>query len=211
MQAVKTSNHATLKDFVRDKVEQSIMQGDLKPGERLNESKISQDLHVSKSPVREAIKELASEGIIVNVPFKGNFVNQFSEKEILEITSLRSILEVQAVDFAVSRMNPDTQLQLRTIAQKMEEAARKKDFLLMTEIDLEFHHYIVSVSENSILIDVWKKIYHRMQLQLFHKNMMFKDLDMQFRNHMKLADYFSLQTLPIFKNMLIEHIYFFLK
>ena len=203
-----TKKKQTLKEIARDEIVQLILKGELSPGDRINESKICEQLNMSKSPVREAITELVSEGLLLNETFRGTFVSLFTDQEMLELSNLRSVLEAMAVDYAAKNIDERSREELLAITLRMKNAAETNDFQVMSELDMEFHYYIIQLSGSTILMDTWQRIYNRLPIHLFYKNLMFKDLDLQYTNHHKLAESFSLDNLPLFKNLLVEHNFF---
>ncbi len=198
----------TLKGKARDEIIQLILRGELSPGDKINESKICERLGLSKSPVREAITELVSEGLLLNEAFKGTFVSLFTDKEMIDLSNLRSVLEAMAVDYAAKNIDDQSRDALLEITMRMKSAADSNDTQLMSELDMEFHYFIIRLSGSTILTDTWERIYSRLRIHFFYKNLMFKDLDLQYTNHHKLAECFSLDNLPLFKNLLIEHNFF---
>src|SRR5689334_4432403 len=99
-------NAETLKDRAVELLTDAILNGRIKPGERLNESQLAREFHVSRAPVREALQQLQEQSLIVNVPRRGMFVVSLEEEDIQKINSLRIVLESEALRLARKHLNP---------------------------------------------------------------------------------------------------------
>lgn len=204
-------NINTRKTPVKDYVIGKIISGEIKPGEKINESKICEILSLSKSPVREAITELVSDGILVNENFKGTSVGLFNDKIMIELATLRSALEVMAVDFAIPKIDSTSRNALMDIVEKMKIAAEEGNLEHMVQLDMEYHCCLIEISGNSTILAVWERIYNKLRIHFHQKNMLFKDLTKQYRDHARLTEYFTQESVYVFKQLLIEHTYYYLK
>ncbi|MGZ4107769.1 MAG: GntR family transcriptional regulator [Tumebacillaceae bacterium] len=110
----------------RDKVykylKSAILIGEFKAGERLIERELADKLSVSRTPIREALLRLESQGFVKTLPRKGVVVNEISEEEIMEIFTITSALEVLAVKLAVQKMNDETEQKLRDVVVRINDA-----------------------------------------------------------------------------------------
>ena len=95
--------HENLKERTVELLTEAILAGKIKPGDRVNESQISRQLQVSRSPVREALQQLQEQGLIVNAPRRGMFVVSLTEEDVQKINSLRVILEAVRIDLQFHR------------------------------------------------------------------------------------------------------------
>lgn len=195
-----------LKSIVKDYIDNEILLGNLKEGEKINESRLCEKLNLSKSPVREALTELVAEGILSKEDYKGISVSVFSDKDIEELTHLRITLELMAVDYLVPYINKKTQNDLREIAEKIKVASDNNDYVYMAEVDLEFHQYIIKLAHNKILLETWGNIYRRFRLHLYKKNIRLHNIQAQYECHMKLVDLFTIKSYNSFKHHLTAHI-----
>src|SRR6478735_9898285 len=112
----------TLRAHVVQMLSDGILSGKYKPGDRLNESQIARELNISRIPVREALSQLQEQGLVQNRERRGMFVTHISAEEVLQISSLRLILETEALRLAKARMNPVTQAELEGLLAQMESA-----------------------------------------------------------------------------------------
>ncbi len=160
----------TLRYEVVDEIRDAIVSGRLKPGEHLKENIIAEQMAISRSPVREALRHLEQEGLVVSIPNRGSFVKDFNEKDIREIFSLRAALESLACELVVKNevlQSADFEY-LQDYIEKQKEAIAAQDFDRLTELDLDFHELISRKAESERLLRMWRSLRAQCQV-LFHK------------------------------------------
>ena len=113
---VKMDEYLPLRDVVFKTLRQAILKGELEPGERLMEIQLAERLGVSRTPIREAIRKLELEGLVLMVPRKGAEVARISEKNLRDVLEVRRTLEELAVDLACQRMNQEELKELKETA-----------------------------------------------------------------------------------------------
>lgn len=146
-------------------VRKAILNGTFKPGERLVETAIAEQLGVSRAPVREALSALEREGIVVHVPRRGYSVIDFTDEDIDEIYSLRLLLEIGALRRAVYRLTEKDFAEMQRVLDELDEAAHQKgDPERIVTLDLLFHELICRVADHSRLYSAWNSM--RLQTQL---------------------------------------------
>jgi DNA-binding GntR family transcriptional regulator len=153
----------SLSDQVKQYILDAIERGELKPGERLVESKIARQFSISQAPVREAISELVSTGFLNREPHKGAVVRMLTDKDMIEIYTVRATLEALAAQQAVEHITDEHLHQLRVILEKMLEMAQLQDFISTARYDRQFHDLIMEISGNRLL----RRIYQNLQLNQF--------------------------------------------
>ena len=128
----------------------AILNGKIKPGERLNESQLARELHISRAPVREALQQLQEQSLIINIPRRGMFVVSLDEEDIQKINSLRVVMEAEALRLARKNLTPqrDKKLEQMVLAMETTEPTPTK---LSMRVDFEFHRTIWSYSGNEYL------------------------------------------------------------
>ncbi len=137
---------STLRAYVFRKLRAQILAGEIRPGERLNESQIARDLSVSRIPVREALSQLHEQGLVMNQERRGMFVVQLSNDEVQQINSLRLLIEAEAMRLAHARMTPEIQAELTSLVEQME--AWDGPLIEAAALDLKFHAVIWRASGN---------------------------------------------------------------
>lgn len=144
----------------------SIIKGDLKPGEKLWERKIAEQLGVSRTPVREAIQKIAAEGFVKMEPNLGIVVHEFSFKDLKEVLQIRRVLEGLAASVAAEKINPEEISQLEKNIEETNICVIKNDLVTYLEFNAKFHSLIFQFSRNERLI--------KMSLQLVGPEHRFK-------------------------------------
>lgn len=145
-------NHRPLREIVYEELREGILTGTIKPGTRMMEVDLAEEMGVSRTPVREAIRKLEKEGLVTIRPRKGAYASDISVKSMMDILEVRSNLEGLAAYLAASRMSADMKLELAETERKFETALRNGDMKEMIHYDTLFHHYVVEGSDNSHLI-----------------------------------------------------------
>lgn len=147
----------TLKDQIKQELLRRILSGAYKPGERLIEMKIAEEMGTSQAPVREALRELQNMRLIEFFPHRGTRVRQPSAAEISEIFAVRSVLEELATRLATGRSMPTGPL--RDCHQGMLGAAKRDDLEGLIHESARFHRLIVEGSGNQILFETWTSLH----------------------------------------------------
>lgn len=131
-----------------------ILQGKLRQGEKLTEQQICDEYNVSRTPVREAFRQLELEGFIETIPNRGAFVVGFSPQDIQDMYELRKAYEVLAVRWAIERITKEEYEKLEEAFEFMEFYTQKKDFEKMLNINMNFHELIYKASHNRMLYHI---------------------------------------------------------
>ena len=110
----------TLRAHVVKMLSSDILAGKYKPGDRLNESQIARELNISRIPVREALSQLQEQGLVQNRERRGMFVTNIGPEEVRQISSLRIVLETEALRLAQARMTPEIVRKLEALVARMD-------------------------------------------------------------------------------------------
>ena len=130
-----------------------IINGTLKPGQKLVQDDLAQQLGVSRTPLLTAFSKLEQENLVVTIPRRGAYVRQYSEKELVDLCNIRMRLEsFGAREAALAEEKDFSHLDL--ILTKFDKAAKNKDESLVRQLDYEFHMEIIRISGNKFLYDI---------------------------------------------------------
>ena len=157
----KIKQHYSLAIQISKILRDMILSGEFKPEDRLNETVIAQKLSVSRSPVREALKVLETEDLVVNRGQKGTFVKDLSEKEVRDIYSVLCLISEAAIREAVEHFDEKKERELKQLMRQQERIFRSADPKKVFLGARRFHAFIVEASENNLL----KKLYDFVQIQ----------------------------------------------
>ena len=139
-------------------VRQAIIENDLAPGARVVELDIARRLGTSQAPVREALRQLAQEGLLRHVPHRGSFVAEVSAEEVAAARQVRGPMEALAARLASPKITSAGEAELRSLVRAMQEAVSSHNMGAYRELDIEFHTRVVEISGNPILLKVWEVI-----------------------------------------------------
>ena len=139
-------------------LKKEIIKGSFKPGFKMLEAKIAEQMGISRTPVREALRELAAEGFVILNPNQGVIVRSVSPDSIREILQIRSVLDGLAARLAAYVVTEKEIKELENYNIKMEILANQNDALNYGEEDIAFHGFIASICKNKQLINLRKNI-----------------------------------------------------
>jgi len=149
---------SVLAEQVRDRLLEGILDGSYPPDSRIVETSVARELGTSQAPVREALRVLATLGVVEITPFRGARVRQLDPEELLEAYVVRSAIETLAAQLAVPRMTDADVDELITLGENMTEAAKSGDGRTVAQHDVSFHGRIVELSGNRTLVRVWRSL-----------------------------------------------------
>jgi len=169
-----------------------ILQGRLRQGEKLTEQQICDEYNVSRTPVREAFRQLELEGFIEIIPNRGAFVAGFSSQDIQDMYELRKSYEILAVKWAIERMTDEEYEKLEEAFEFMEFYTQKKDVEKMLNINMSFHELIYKASHNRMLNHILSsyQLYIKQSKGADRNNVTSKYLDVILTEHRAIFEAF---------------------
>ena len=172
-------------------LKKEIIKGSFKPGSKILEFQIAQQMGISRTPVREAIRLLAAEGFVVLSPNQGAVVRTVSVENIKEVLQIHSVLEGLAARLACEVINKDGLNELENYLNKMENLLKAGDSIAYSEVDLKFHEVIVNTCRNSRLIKMRKNISDQAQRYRISSLRVAERLRESFAEHQKIFEAFK--------------------
>lgn len=163
LKPIKFNQYKPLREIVYESLREAIFQGRLRPGERLVEVQLAEELGVSRTPVREAIRKLELEGLLVMAYRRGVYVADVKVKDIIDIFEIRTALEGLATGLTAERITVEELKELE-ITLHQQPADYDRDLVYMVHIDTRFHDLIYKASRNQRL----KQIITLLQAQIQH-------------------------------------------
>lgn len=159
---VTMNEYLPLRDVVFNTLRQAILRGELKPGERLMEIQLANKLGVSRTPIREAIRKLELEGLVLMIPRKGAEVAEITEKSLRDVLEVRRALEELAVELACEKITPEQIQELRDAAASFRDSLQEGDITRIAEADVKFHDVIYLATDNQKLIQLLNNLREQM-------------------------------------------------
>jgi DNA-binding GntR family transcriptional regulator len=148
----------SLREQVAEQIRTAIIEGQLRPGDHIVESTLTEQLGVSRTPVREALILLEREGLVVALPNRGSFVRSFTEGDIDTIFSMRTTLENFAGELIIERLTQDDYDYMRDSISLQYAAISEGNFKNVRSIDMAFHRHLVQRSQHPLLARSWTEI-----------------------------------------------------
>jgi DNA-binding GntR family transcriptional regulator len=155
------SDRGSLSRVVSEQIRGRILDGTLKPGERLVEDRLSAELGVSRVPVREALRGLSVEGLVTLLPRRGATVVEITPETVAELVEVRALLEGLNARLAAQRHDPEIVAQLKDTLARGNEAAMVGTAEELARLNAEFHERLAEASRNAVLSDVMRGLRER--------------------------------------------------
>jgi len=146
--------HQTLREIILETIRESILRGTLRPGEKVPEPELAERFGISRTPIREAFRQLESEGFLTVVPRKGAVVTDLSERDVEEFYSIKSILEGYAARMAAEKLSDKDIERLNAINERLEQLARENDVKTFFRVHNEFHDLFIRAAGNDKLAEL---------------------------------------------------------
>lgn len=182
----------SLVQLAADALRRMILSGELRPGDRLVEERLTERLGISRPPLREALRLLQQEGLIVVQPRRGAAVTELAEQDVHELLTLRSALERLSIELAVPVTEPERLEPCRRALAAMEECARAEDRAQLVEHAYEFHHSIVALAGHGRLERIYQSLHLQlllcMAMNLYVREHEYESLDQHVARHRHLLD-----------------------
>ena len=160
--SVDMNEYLPLRDVVFNTLRQAILKGELKPGERLLEIALAERLGVSRTPVREAMRKLEQEGLVVMIPRRGAQVASITEKDLNDVLEVRIALENVAIEKACKLITEEELGRLWVAAKEFEKTKAEGNLVRLAEADVAFHEIIYQASDNKRLNQVLNNLREQM-------------------------------------------------
>ncbi|MCL6444306.1 MAG: GntR family transcriptional regulator [Alicyclobacillus sp.] len=198
----------SLRHRVAEEIRKAILKGQIKPGDRLREQDVAEQMSISRGPVREAFSLLEREGLVVSHPYKETIVAKVTAEEVVEILlPIRYTLESFAVKKTLPEFTDREFRHLESLVSDMEHLADQADLLELVEKDVQFHRYFIQQCKQATVLALWDTIDMRVRLHFIEHGREYVDLHDIPREHRELLTVFQTQDVPRAIRELRHHIY----
>jgi len=203
---IKLDSYKPLRELVFESLREAIISGQLPPGERLMEIQLAEELGVSRTPVREAIRKLELEELVVMIPRKGAYVSGLSMKDVSDVFGIRGALEGLAAELAAERI---TETELEDLERHLVQIAKgieNGDITNVVDIDTNFHAMLYKASRNRRLGQIINNL--REQIQRFRQTSLAYPGRMRaaLEEHKKIVEAISARDPETARRLAQEHI-----
>ena len=205
---VNMNEYLPLRDLVFNTLRQAILKGELKPGERLMEIQLAEKLGVSRTPIREAIRKLELEGLVLMIPRRGAEVAKISHKNLQDTLEVRGALEELATDLACQRITDEELRELSAAEDHFQKVVKNGGTEIeIAEADEAYHDIIYKASGNEKLVQMINNL--REQMYRYRLEYL-KDFSTHMRlyiEHKKIYEAVAARDKKLARQLITEHIY----
>ncbi|MBO6755294.1 MAG: GntR family transcriptional regulator [Roseibium sp.] len=196
----------SLRELALEHLRNSIIDGTLKMGQVLSERGISEELGVSKSPVREALAQLRDEGLVSIEPQKGARVFSLTDAEVTQICDFRQAIETAAFELALSRDPKGLAEDMTRVVHEMERARQDGDERAYLQLDTAFHHLIFKYAGNTYLTASYTRYVGKIAALRTHLAKLPRHTELSFEEHKGIAAAAGRGDMDEIRDLLAEHI-----
>lgn len=202
---MKLKKNRTLREQIVSSLRESIINGELSPGQKITEPDLAGKLGISRTPIREAFRQLESEGYLTVIPRRGAVVSSVTRKEIEDFFEIKSLLEGYASRKAARKITEKDIARLNRINDHLEVLAQKGDVEAFFKKNNEFHNALISLCGNDKLLEIWTSLVRRFvkfRLQALSTPGRLMD---SVRQHRRIIDALESKDSDLSENMVYRH------
>ncbi len=203
---IKLENYKPLREIVYETLRDAVISGTLQPGERLMEIQLADEMGVSRTPVREAIRKLELENFVVMIPRKGAYVANITLKDIADVYEVRGALEDLTAGLVTERITQEEQEELERILVEITDYVNKDDVEGFIEADTRFHDMLYQLTRNERLMGIVNNL--REQIQRFRKSSLRQPgrMKLALEEHIRIVDAIAQNDIDLARKYAREHI-----
>ena len=191
---------------VGTRLRQLIVEGAIEPGRKLNERALAAELQVSRTPLREAIKMLAAEGLVELLPHRGAVAAQMSARDVADTFEVIAGLEGQSGELATQRITDAELAELKALHYEMLAAYTRRDLSTYYRINAQIHSLINQAARNTVLTQTWRTVNARLQSLRFRSNFDADKWTRAVQEHERMIDMLSRHDAAGMRAVMVEHL-----
>jgi len=202
----KQQANTSLREKVTTDLREAILNGHLQPGARIKEMEIAEQMGVSRGPIREAIRQLEREGLLISFPYKETVVADLDAEEVQNILNpIRFHIEFFVVRRYLDKMDDAFFAKLDGIVDEMRAAVEQGENSRLVDLDLMFHQAILDMATERTVMLTWQSIVNQIRLH-FSKNLPFYDLNNMESDHRALLIAFRTKDPDQIQQAILKHL-----
>jgi DNA-binding GntR family transcriptional regulator len=191
---------------VAQRLRQRIIEGQMSPGAKLNERELSEQLAVSRTPLREAIKMLAAEGLVLLQPNRGAVVAQMSAQDVADTFEVIAGLEGHGGELAAQRIGVAQLAEMRALHYEMLAAYTRRDLPTYYRLNAAIHNAINAAAGNAVLVETYRQVNARLQALRFRSNFDERKWAVAVQEHEQMIELLSERNAPALRRLLEQHV-----
>jgi DNA-binding GntR family transcriptional regulator len=193
----------TLMSQALQEIREAIRKGKLKPGDRLVETQLAEEMYISRFPIREALRYLEKEGLVETKPFKGTYVAKLTERDMEELYSLRSAIEEFAIRILIKHINAE---KIKKLESSMQQASKNEDLDKLISEDFRFHQTICELSDHRKLLEVWLTLENQLRVFLTIEKQLFGNSAQFVKSHIPILEAIQERKIRPAQKAIREHL-----
>jgi DNA-binding GntR family transcriptional regulator len=197
---------AALHEQVAHRLRQMLVEGRIAPGAKLNERELSELLNVSRTPLREAIKMLAAEGLVELLPNRGAIAVSLTEADVLNTFEVMAGLEAQSGELAAERITPQELAEIQAMHFEMLAAYTRRDLSAYYTLNARIHNAINDAAKNPVLAQVYTQVNARLQALRFRSNQDGEKWSRAVKEHEKMIEALAAHDGAAMRDILLAHL-----
>lgn len=207
MKQMRLEQPKSLAEMVAVRLRQAIINGEIGLGTSIAEEKLAESFGVSRTPVRDALIQLEQQGLVVIQPKRGSFVFSPTPEDVTFICEYRKMIEVNAMQFAVSRNKAELLARIGAVTDAMDKAMREDDAVAYGNLDTDFHQAFVDCSENPYVQDAYQLVSGQIAALRTHLTRPIEQLrQLSFTEHKTLVDLVHAEDFDGFRSLMGAHV-----
>jgi len=209
MEKSKSSNkieYQNLTDTVYNVLRDRILTHQLKPGLKIVEEKLAQEMGISRTPLKRALTKLEKEHLIETIPRKGTYIRKFSAKDVKEIYEIRKLIEGYSAELAANSITSSELKQMRKLAEDYRKFASKDNRAACTDTDVQFHEILVKANRNTELLEMMKNFNLQIKSMRMNQTNFCEWGEKTTKEHLAIVDALSKGDGKLAKKLAEEHI-----
>ena len=203
---VPLPDQRTLAGPIAERLRELIIEGKLKPGARLNERLLCDQLRVSRTPLREALRRLAHEGLVTLIANRGAFVSEMSRDSVRESFEIMGALEALAGELACARITDAEIAEIEALTFEMLACHARRDLPEYYRLNRAIHDRIATAARNALLDEMSHKLNLRIQNLRFRSNLDQNKWDGAVRDHQQMVELLRARDGPALASLMREHL-----
>lgn len=197
---------AALHEQVAQRLRQMLVEGRIAPGAKLNERELAELLNVSRTPLREAIKMLAAEGLVELLPNRGAIALSLTEADVLNTFEVMAGLEAQSGELAAQRITPEELAEIQAMHYEMMAAYTRRDLSTYYSLNARIHDAISAAAKNPVLATVYQQVNARLQALRFRSNQDGEKWTRAMKEHEKMIEALAARDPAAMREVLLTHL-----
>jgi DNA-binding GntR family transcriptional regulator len=197
---------SSLPEAAAERLRTLIIEGELAPGARLNERELCERLGVSRTPLREAFRMLASDGLLVQLPNRGAQVVSLSREDVRHAFEVMASLEGLSGELAAARVTEADIADLRALQDEMEQAHARRDLPNYYRINRAIHDRVNAIAGNPILTHTFRTLNARLHALRFRSNLVQAKWDKAVKEHREMVEALAARDGERLRDLLVKHL-----